>query len=853
MKQMNYTIVGMVLIVLLLGISTATAIDTVTRTLPATASPNDVIMVSLAIDFDDQVAVDRLVITETIPDGWAIVDASNNGNLAAAGKITWVISETAGGTIPPDGAVFTYNVTVPADASGEYTFSGIYGTNMAGTNLDILGDVNTSIDGTYNPPTLVTYTITNRTITPPQTTSIDVAFSEYVSAIIEMEDAGGNLVNQLYSSSNVKNPTEKIWNGTYTNGTTVPDGTYTVNVTGVNTTTGLSVINTSETITVSTGADTTAPTVDANTPIGTDVSASTAISVTFSEAMNTTSAEDAFSITPAVAGLFSWAGDAMTFTPDADLVYDTTYNVTIGTGAEDLAGNNLAEEFSWNFTTGSATATDTVTRTSPATASPNDIIMVSLAIDFDDQVAVDRLVITETVPDGWAIVDASNNGNLAAAGKITWVISETAGGTIPPDGAVFTYNVTVPADASGEYTFSGIYGTNTAGTNLDILGDVNITITTGDTYDVTISQPDNQTTPEGVNATYVLTVTNTGINTTDTYTLSCENINSASTVALDKATMTLAAGASDDVTLNVANTAAGTFNVTVSATSQTDADANCTTGYIMTTVLTVLETTEVNVTGETNFTAISGDANVTGNFNNTLTGWVNVTDVGDDLTASPDVNKSTLRAGLGSSRDVFVSGVYIDASQSNIESELAARNGTIRIELRYTDAEIAALGITNENTLDIYKFNTTTYMWELVRTQTYCIDSGRDTGANYTWVEVTHLCTLALVGTKPAPSGNGGGGGGGGDGTYPPGWGEEAPAPAATPAPTAAPEPTVAPAKAPTEAPTKAPTKAPTVAATEIETTELKTEGTPGFGAVLTVFAIAGLLVAAYLVMRRRE
>ena len=96
-------------------------------------------------------------------------------------------------------------------------------------------------------------------------------------------------------------------------------------------------------------------------------------------------------------------------------------------------------------------------------------------------------------------------------------------------------------------------------------------------------------------------------------------------------------------------------------------------------------------------------------------------------------------------------------------------------------------------------------------------------------------------------------GGGGGDGTYPPGWGEEAPAPAAaTPAPAAA-EPTVASTKAPTEAPTKAPTKAPTVAATKITTTEMKTEGTPGFGAVVTVFAIAGLLVAAYLVMRRRE
>jgi hypothetical protein len=257
---------GIVLVVLLLGVSTAAATDTVTRTLPETAFPGDTITVSLTIDFDDQDAVDRLVITETVPAGWGIVDASDSGILATPGKVSWIIIEVLGSTIPTDGAVFTYNVTVPSDASGTCPFSGIYGTNTAGTNLDILGDA----DITYDPPTLVTYTISNKTITPPQTTSIDVGFSECVSATIKIEDTVGNLIKQLYSSSSVTNPTSKNWDGTSTDGTTVPDGTYIVNVTGVSTTTGLSVIDTSETITVSTGGggDTTAPTVTANTPTG---------------------------------------------------------------------------------------------------------------------------------------------------------------------------------------------------------------------------------------------------------------------------------------------------------------------------------------------------------------------------------------------------------------------------------------------------------------------------------------------------------------------------------------------------------------------------------------------------------
>jgi len=97
--------------------------------------------------------------------------------------------------------------------------------------------------------------------------------------------------------------------------------------------------------------DTTAPTVTDNTPTGTDVSVMTVITVTFNESMNTTSVEDAFSIAPSVAGTLSWSGDTMTFAPDADLTSDTTYEVTIGTGAKDLSGNPLAAAYIWDFTT----------------------------------------------------------------------------------------------------------------------------------------------------------------------------------------------------------------------------------------------------------------------------------------------------------------------------------------------------------------------------------------------------------------------------------------------------------------------------------------------------------------------
>jgi hypothetical protein len=167
----------------------------------------------------------------------------------------------------------------------------------------------------------------------------------------------------------------------------------------------------------------------------------------------------------------------------------------------------------------------------------------------------------------------------------------------------------------------------------------------------------------------------------------------------------------------------------------------------------------------------------------------------------------------------------------------------VRIEMSYTDEELNALGI-DEDTLEIYKFNVTAGEWELVRVQLYCLDNGK--GDHHLWVEVEHLCIFTLAGKPTAPpvdDDRRGGGGNGGDGTYPP---EPASTPAATPAPAATPGSTEAPTdEASTEAPTdEAPTETPTTG------TEMKT---PGFGAVSTVFAIAGLLVATYLVMRRRE
>src|SRR5205807_168221 len=77
---------------------------------------------------------------------------------------------------------------------------------------------------------------------------------------------------------------------------------------------------------------------------------------TFSEAMNPlTMTPLSFTLkqgTTAVAGTVTYAGVTATFNPLSTLAANTTYTATITIGTRDLAGNALATDFSWSFTTG---------------------------------------------------------------------------------------------------------------------------------------------------------------------------------------------------------------------------------------------------------------------------------------------------------------------------------------------------------------------------------------------------------------------------------------------------------------------------------------------------------------------
>jgi hypothetical protein len=96
--------------------------------------------------------------------------------------------------------------------------------------------------------------------------------------------------------------------------------------------------------------DTAHPTIIDHSPTSDNASVNASIQVTFSEAMNETSVEDAFSIHPSVVGSFDWDGNVMNFIPDI-LSYSAAYDISINEEASDLAGNSLESSYSWEFTT----------------------------------------------------------------------------------------------------------------------------------------------------------------------------------------------------------------------------------------------------------------------------------------------------------------------------------------------------------------------------------------------------------------------------------------------------------------------------------------------------------------------
>ena len=134
-----------------------------------------------------------------------------------------------------------------------------------------------------------------------------------------------------------------------------------------------------------------APTVISTIPISgaMGVSVGTTVNATFSEPMNMATLNmSTFTLSQGVTpitGIVNYSGLTATFTPAA-LVGSTTYTATISTGATDVAGNPMASNYVWSFTTGSIpdTTPPTVILTSPLDLAMNVSILKRITATFSE-------------------------------------------------------------------------------------------------------------------------------------------------------------------------------------------------------------------------------------------------------------------------------------------------------------------------------------------------------------------------------------------------------------------------------------------------------------------------------------
>ena len=169
---------------------------------------------------------------------WSILLGTNKKSIALYSSKKDALPDGTTGNI----LKLYFNVTGTARQTSPIGLSSI---DLSST--DFVSGTIPAINGTFTvnsedlAPSLVTYTISNTTISPNgdevmDTTAIDLEFSEPVSAAILIENGTG-VVKTLYSGSDVADPDPQVWNGTDDSGNTVAYGTYNVNVTmddGVN-------------------------------------------------------------------------------------------------------------------------------------------------------------------------------------------------------------------------------------------------------------------------------------------------------------------------------------------------------------------------------------------------------------------------------------------------------------------------------------------------------------------------------------------------------------------------------------------------------------------------------------------
>jgi hypothetical protein len=194
------------------------------------------------------------------------------------------------------------------------------------------------------------------------------------------------------------------------------------------------------------------------------------LAATFSKTMNpATLTNTTFTLqqggTP-VAGAVSYVSGTATFVPTLSLLTNATYTATITTGATDLAGNALAANFVWSFTTGSSADTNppTVVVIAPTNLTTSVAVNQTVNATFSknmDPATINTNSFTMTGP-----------GAANIAGNVTYVAASqiatfTPASDLAPD-TTYTNTITTGAkDLAGNALTNNVVWIFTTGSQTD--------------------------------------------------------------------------------------------------------------------------------------------------------------------------------------------------------------------------------------------------------------------------------------------------------------------------------------------------------------------------------------------------
>jgi len=167
---MKIKILSILFLVALITVNSALALDsTVTRSF-SDNTPDQCSKLTVALAVDINEGETYYVIDEHVPSGCVILD-SGTGDTTQPGHIKWVILMSAVDT------VYTYNVTIPCNASGIYSFDGAYMFENDTEEQTILGETNVDVQEEMESKVIRSFSDS----TPDQCSELTVKLDVYVN------------------------------------------------------------------------------------------------------------------------------------------------------------------------------------------------------------------------------------------------------------------------------------------------------------------------------------------------------------------------------------------------------------------------------------------------------------------------------------------------------------------------------------------------------------------------------------------------------------------------------------------------------------------------------------------------